>query len=184
MPDFVTHHLFGKTVAFTMTKDHTLPKQVMHISCTYPTAFAWGLQGPDPMFYHRILLGGSSLNDAAHNMHYYYTGQLFEEMLLAIQSAPLSCQSILLSYFCGFVCHYALDANVHPYVYYWQKEIRSINPDLAASGAHAYIESSIDAALYKKVTGRSVTAFDIKKQYSLPRGAEKCHCMAACYRIA
>ena len=47
MPAIYAHDTFGKLVS------KQLPKEIQDIIKTYPSAFRIGLQGPDPLFYHR-----------------------------------------------------------------------------------------------------------------------------------
>ncbi len=168
MPDFVTHHLFGSLVL----NHKMLPNAVKSLCTRYPSAFCWGLQGPDPLYYHRVLLGGSDLNTAAREMHHLYTAQLLEEWAKLVLSAPLACKEELLAYFFGFLCHYASDAALHPYVYHLQDAFVASNPTLSKSGAHAYIESAIDTVLYRSTTGKDVTEYPFSKQYALSQGAK------------
>ncbi len=168
MPDFVTHHLFGHLIL----SDKALPPQIKGICSRHTAAFFWGLQGPDPLYYHRVLRGGSDLNAAAREMHHLYTAQLMEEWTKQVLCAPLACKEALFAYFCGFLCHYACDAAMHPYVYCKQAEFTASNPQLSKSGAHAYVEGCIDAALYRKMTGKDVTGFSFGKQFTLPQGVK------------
>lgn len=174
MPDLITHHLFGQQVLDTAA----LPSIAYKSIANYPGVFYWGAQGPDLMFYHRVLLGGSKLNQAARTMHREQPGKLMEEFVRIILSAPQNCREILISYFCGFLCHYALDAVVHPYVYFWQKDFCQMNDDLSPSGAHSFIESSIDMALHQRLTGFSAHDFDLR-QFSIP--APQKNVIAWCY---
>ncbi len=174
MPDLITHHLFCQQVL----DNAALPPDAHRAIANYPSAFYWGAQGPDLLFYHRVLFGGSRLNAAAKFMHRSDTNKLMEEFIRILITAPKSCKDILISYFCGFLCHYALDSVMHPYVYFWQKEFCDINDDLSPSGAHSYVESSIDVALHQKTFGFSANDFDLKP-FSLPT-AQK-NAIAWCY---
>lgn len=174
MPDFVTHHLFGQKVL----QNHALPKPIADLCKRYPACFVWGLQGPDLLYFHSVF-SGSEVNAAGRDMHHLYTGQLLSEFARTILAAPLACKDFLLAYYYGFLCHYACDCALHPYVYFWQNEFCAINADLNRSGAHAYVESCIDSALYEKCYHRPVTEFTFKKAYALPQ-AQK-NAIAWCY---
>ena len=43
MPSYVTYHIFAATVQ-RVTSD-----SVAHIASSYPAAYRWGSQGPDPL---------------------------------------------------------------------------------------------------------------------------------------
>ena len=51
MADFVSHHLFGRQ-ALTV-----FPAPAQRAAACRPACFFWGCQGPDPLFYRKILLG-------------------------------------------------------------------------------------------------------------------------------
>ncbi len=165
MPDFVTHHLFGRQIL----SDPELPGAIKKTVQKYPQAFAWGLQGPDLLYFHRVLLSGGEINDLGRQMHRLYTSQIFEEYVKRILIAPFGCRDILIAYFYGFICHFCVDAALHPFIYFWQGEFSALNPQLHTSGIHSYIESCIDTALYEKITGHNITSFDVSAQYTLPQ---------------
>ena len=76
----------------------------------------WGCQGPDPLFYRKILLG-SPLHKLGNRMHSEKTDELFAALSRAVRDLSGDAQEIAAAYFYGFVCHYALDSEIHPYVY-------------------------------------------------------------------
>ena len=51
MAEFISHYLFGQEILPLM------PKAAQNAATTYKAAFNWGLQGPDPFFYHALALG-------------------------------------------------------------------------------------------------------------------------------
>ena len=62
MADFVSHHLFGRQ-ALTV-----FPAPAQRAAACRPACFFWGCQGPDPLFYRKILLG-SPLHKLGNRMH-------------------------------------------------------------------------------------------------------------------
>ncbi len=54
-----------------------------------------------------------------------------------------------------------------------------MNQNLSKHGAHSYVESSIDATLYQKITGKSVTKFAFYPAYSLSQPQK--NAIAWCY---
>ena len=50
MADFVSHHLFGEQALAVF------PATVQALAESRPACFYWGCQGPDPLFYRKVLL--------------------------------------------------------------------------------------------------------------------------------
>lgn len=50
-------------------------------------------------------------------MHSEKTDELFAALSRAVRDLSGDAQEIAAAYFYGFVCHYALDSQIHPYVY-------------------------------------------------------------------
>ena len=160
MADFVSHHLFGEQALAVF------PAPVQQLVESYPVSFRWGCQGPDPLFYRKILLG-SPLHKLGNRMHSEKTDELFAALARGVHDLTDESQHIAAAYFYGFVCHYALDSEVHPYVYCRQEQIRSADTRLNASAVHCQIESDIDCLLYEKAYQAPVTAFDPAAFYIL-----------------
>lgn len=160
MADFVTHHIMGEKarISFPGLAQAAIEK--------YPESFRWGCQGPDPLFFRKIL-GGSPLHALGNRMHREKTEDLFYVLAKAVHWLSGERQEIALSYFFGFICHYALDSEIHPYVYYQQQRICDSEPRLIPGAVHCEIEAQIDAALYLKETSEFVTTFDADDFYTL-----------------
>ena len=161
MADFVSHHLFGEQ-ALTV-----FPASVQQLVASHPVSFRWGCQGPDPLFYRKILLG-SPLHKLGHRMPSGKISALFGAFARGVHDLTGEAQQIAAAYFYGFVCHYTLDSEIHPYVYCRQEQIRSADAKLNASAVHCQIESDIDYLLYEKAYQTPVTAFDPAQLYILP----------------
>ena len=144
MADFVSHHLFGRQ-ALTV-----FPAPAQRAAACRPACFFWGCQGPDPLFYRKILLG-SPLHKLGKRMHSEKTDELFAALSRAVRDLSGDAQEIAAAYFYGFVCHYALDSEIHPYVYCRQVQFCTENPKLSASAVHSRIESDIDYLLYERM---------------------------------
>ena len=160
MADFVSHHLFGEQ-ALTV-----FPASVQQLVASHPVSFRWGCQGPDPLFYRKILLG-SPLHKLGNRMHSEKTDELFAAFARAVHCLTGDAHEIASAYFYGFVCHYALDSEIHPYVYCRQEQIRSADAKLSGSAVHCQIESDIDYLLYERVHHAPVTGFDPAAHYAL-----------------
>ena len=124
MADFVSHHLFGEQA------QSVFPAPVQELTRKHPVSFRWGCQGPDPLFYRKILLG-SPLHKLGNRMHSEKTDELFAALSRAVRDLSGDVQEIAAAYFYGFVCHYALDSEIHPYVYCRQAQFCTENPKLS-----------------------------------------------------
>ena len=78
MADFVSHHLFGRQ-ALTV-----FPVPAQRAAACRPACFFWGCQGPDPLFYRKILLG-SPLHKLGNRMHSEKTDELFAALSRAVR---------------------------------------------------------------------------------------------------
>ena len=112
MPDLIAHHLFGHEVL------NLMPASVRSDAVHNVADFDLGCNGPDPFFYYHTLPWQSgkhtsevySYGSLMHNRNISY---LMERALEYVKKYPVS-----RSYLYGFFCHYFLDRNTHPFVYY------------------------------------------------------------------
>lgn len=142
MPAFSTHYIFAKEMMQSLKNiaDFEINEDAVYI----------GTQGPDIFFFHRIMpwMIGRSLLRYATALHHSEPQILFENMraYCSVSAKP----DIAKSYAYGFILHYVLDRNCHPYVYALQnktaKEDKSVNPH----SVHNIIEFSMDAYLLNK----------------------------------
>ncbi len=160
MADFISHHLFGCQALAVF------PSPVQMIAAEYPTCFNWGCQGPDPMFYRKAHLGGP-LHKLGNRMHSENTSELFYALTKGVQTLTGSAHKIAAAYFFGLLCHYALDSEIHPYVYCRQEQFRSVDPRLSRSAVHSQIEGDIDYLMYERVRAEPVTNFTPEEYYTL-----------------
>ncbi|MDD3242924.1 MAG: zinc dependent phospholipase C family protein [Eubacteriales bacterium] len=133
MPDIYTHERFAKAARAA------LPPSLSPHAAQCPYAYLLGANGPDPLFYHRIWKGGSRrrLLQLAIRLHREKTA----ELLWALTTQARTPAQV--AYACGFLCHYALDSSVHPYVY--AQTAPGGLYDMP--GGHGLLEGAIDGAL-------------------------------------
>lgn len=160
MADFVSHHLFGEQTCAVF------PASVQALAQRRSACFYWGCQGPDPLFFRKILLG-SPLHKLGNRMHSERTDELFAALARAVHSLSGDAHEIAAAYFYGFLCHYALDSTIHPYVYCRQEQIRAVDAQLSASAVHCQIESDIDYLMYEGARHTQVTNFEPEEYYRL-----------------
>lgn len=120
MPDIVVHTKFGAEVAERMELD--IDRDI----------YNFGLLGPDPYLFYRWFVPPfrNRVNRYSSVMHRERTGDFLTELARRAKESRE-----VLSYLCGFLCHYALDSTAHPY----------INAKANNSGAmHMAIEHKLD----------------------------------------
>lgn len=137
MPALVSHHHFAVT-ALRASEPH-----VRQAARENTTAFRWGAQGPDILFFHRGLLS-SKTTKLGHMMHKQKVARAFREMAAF---AAEKHQTELLSYLLGFACHYILDRTAHPFVTYISNYRLEPVYDLTDSALHSLCEADLDAAV-------------------------------------
>ena len=160
MADFVSHHLFGEQARAVF------PASVQQLTERRAACFFWGCQGPDLLFYRRVLLG-SPLHHLGNRMHSEKTDALFSALARGVRDLTGTAQEIAAAFFYGFLCHYALDSTIHPFVYCRQEQVRAANAQLSASAVHSQIENDIDCLMYARLRGAPATEFDPIAHYSL-----------------
>lgn len=157
MPAHITHSLFGAAV---LSSGICEPLNDGDSVCGYAldrTAFEWGLQGPDLLFF-ATLAGNKKLPHCGNVMH----GQEIDRLFIALQQYAISMKNTkgykaVYSYILGFCCHYVLDKNCHPFVYYWQNEAERKNQRLHS--IHNKLESDIDSAMCERKLQKDVQKF-------------------------
>ncbi|MCI1723150.1 MAG: zinc dependent phospholipase C family protein [Lachnospiraceae bacterium] len=161
MADFVMHCLFGEDVI------GSLDERAGKVAAYYRKAFNWGLQGPDILMAHHFVTGGDEITEAGFTLHKKNLDELFSagahNCLKAGNAALSRCMQ---AYFYGFICHYALDSMIHPYVSARIEEKIAEGPDDDDRMLHAQIETDMDMLLYEKRTGHKIHTFPLSDRYS------------------
>ncbi len=110
MPAIATHYLFGKEIYKKLiTKNR---KDIIAIVRKHKKDFDLGLQGPDPMFYYRP----TKKNDVTSYAEEIHSKSGKEFLEYAVQKIHETHDMRLFAYTLGFVCHYALDSELHPII--------------------------------------------------------------------
>lgn len=164
MADFLTHDLFGMMV------EREAPAAVREAAERCPEAFRWGFQGPDILFFRQLWNGGGPFHRLGNRMHSEWTDRLFAAMTEHIRRQTGEKREVLLAYFYGFLCHYALDSEIHPYVYALQRKGMERNPHVSGGVIHCQIETDIDIALYDRWEGRDIAEYHPYDGHHLPTG--------------
>lgn len=124
-------------------------------------AFLWGAQGPDFLYYHRLLQPWSkNIREIGGRLHHEKPSCLLSAMRDFQRSKG---NQITELYLFGFLCHYSLDRTVHPFVYWDVKSLRKFYPGRGDGFLHNQVESVLDGILLRSVTGKLATDFDLKQ---------------------
>lgn len=146
MPAYCTHYIFACEMLDFLHKH-----AVININ---KDAVLLGTQGPDIFFFHRIApwMPGKSLRKIGSALHRAKPGVLLDAMA-AYCSTKGPEQAVAVSYAYGFILHYALDRQCHPFVYAKQKELKDSGSTLHSASLHNMIEMSMDSVLLNKKLG-------------------------------
>lgn len=128
MPTTYAHNLFGKRVY------HRLDPQLQELIRQYPASYIIGLHGPDILFYTRPFQP-NRINRLGLCLHREIAADFFEKGKNLYRQEK---DGEMLSYLCGFICHFMLDSTCHPYIYKYIKE-RKV--------AHDAVETELDRRL-------------------------------------
>lgn len=126
MPAGYTHYNFGELVFEKL--DPSLQDQLR----PYIDLYHIGIHGPDILFYHQVYKR-NKVNQLGSTMHYDEAYPFFMEAKHLIQQS--SQETAALAYIAGFITHFILDSECHPYIYQLQDELHK---------THSEIESELD----------------------------------------
>lgn len=119
------------------------------VSIADQAAFDCGANGPDILFCYRVWKSsqkrGENLPELGERLHNENTGTFLQSLLETAKTPQER------SYALGFLCHYATDCVLHPYV------VMITQPDqlYGQPGGHGYFEIALDSYLHKQDTGRA-----------------------------
>ena len=136
----------------------------IHYKLESPVAFAAGANGPDTLFGFEAWKPGKkrvyNLPELGNRMHEEKTGAFLQSMLRHVKTRAQ------IEYTLGFLCHYATDTVVHPYVYAMCEK----GMPYGRKGGHGYFEIALDSTLHAEDTGVSRVSAD--SAGPVPVGAE------------
>lgn len=112
MPATYAHYVFGKKVYAR------LPKEERQVIRKGKDAFLLGLHGPDLLFYY-YPIGKNRVNQQGIQMHKEIAADFFDKGRTNYRKER---DQALRAYLYGFLCHFILDSECHPYVNYYMEE--------------------------------------------------------------
>ena len=140
MPAFATHYIFFEEMKDKIEEEfgYKLNEKVAGV----------GTQGPDIFLFHRLwppVTIYKALFGTASILHKGQPAPLFEAFSEYLKNSEN--KDVAKSYIYGFILHYALDRNCHPYVYAFQNQITSENKKIHPLAAHNQVEHAVDTYL-------------------------------------
>ncbi len=147
MPGLITHNLVAAEV-------------IGKIGTSCEPAFLLGSLGPDVCYFHRAMpWQRGTTREFGKKMHYSDPSRLFDFMTdLVLKSGDGAVQS----YVEGFLCHYALDSSVHPFVYSSIPKYKIDNGvKYNNSFVHNLIEYKTDALILMEKRKKRIKDFDL-----------------------
>lgn len=107
MPAVYAHYRFGAKVSRKLEGD------LKEIVTKYHPQFAIGLQGPDIFFFYRPF-GKNAIIKYGNHLHEIPARSFFEHGLKVVREKGRDSREY--AYLLGFLCHFILDSECHPYV--------------------------------------------------------------------
>lgn len=146
MPAYATHCIFARELLpflYTTADFEIIEEAVM-----------FGAQGPDIFFFHRVFpwMIGKPLRKIGSQLHRAKPADILKHMREYCNTVSKQ-KSIAKSYVYGFILHYALDRNCHPFVYSQQYEMVKKQPLTNPHTAHNLIELGADSYFLNKRFG-------------------------------
>lgn len=133
--------------AYTHLRTARAAAKMARLTPADPDAFAAGANGPDMLFCYRVWRKGANrgvnLPALGGRMHEESTGAFLHSLIEQAKS-PLE-----RSYVLGFLCHYATDCTLHPYV----AMVTQKGQVYGRRGGHGYFEIALDSTLHQRDTG-------------------------------
>ncbi len=157
MPAMITHYLLGRRM-LPLSGLPAIKRQ---------DAFLLGCQGPDLLYFYRAypwLIGKAGL-PLGNDLHEVRPSELVDTLRDLLAQTVEDERDIVHSYILGFLCHYTADRLIHPFVTYWQDQLKMLRPYYATDDNpyHYYIESALDTLFLHRENGEIVTAFSLTK---------------------
>lgn len=143
MPNIITHTLFAQEIFDKVdeaTHDLFEPRlQLLEI----------GSNGPDFLFFHGMnpkdFYKKSDLRVAGSMFHAAHVNDFYQKALISIRNEQdEDIKKDMMTYVCGHLCHWALDATSHPYVFYRTGPCKG-----KSAWYHHRFESLLDAIMLK-----------------------------------
>ena len=176
MPNIITHTLFAQEIFDKVdeaTHDLFEPRlQLLEI----------GSNGPDFLFFHGMnpkdFYKKSDLRVTGSMFHAAHVNDFYQKALISIRNEQdEDIKKDMMTYVCGHLCHWALDATSHPYVFYRTGPCKG-----KSAWYHHRFESLLDAIMLK--VKRECTIEDFKFYEVCDVTKEQARAIARIYVVA
>jgi hypothetical protein len=161
MPGFLTHYIAGKAAV------QEVSPQIRGIITPHERLFNLGTQGPDIFFYYFFGQMRKRSRGIAQEMHGCGLGLFLVHMARLAKISPPRERDTIFAYTAGFLMHYTVDCHAHPYVY--ARAFDKGLPKIANSARHRRLETAIDVALLKLVSGEKPAEFSQWELINAPK---------------
>lgn len=158
MPATTTHAFFAEDLY------QKLDQKTQQRIQSEKKSFLMFAQHTDPLMFYSIFmpLKGKKIRNLQHLAHSKKTEEFFTNLIEYIKKNKYYNNARILSFLYGFITHFCLDSNIHPYIYYktghFNKKDKSTYP---YNCLHHYMETLIDNTLIKTRKTKHYTEFDI-----------------------
>lgn len=157
MPAILTHDFFGTDALDIVSSQVNLMSKDAH------DAFLLGNQGPDPLFYLVIDPRISAESRVGELMHHARPAKLLSSLRDALSMLTKAERTVGEAYAAGFLCHYLLDATMHPLVFAKQYALCDAGVDgldrSDGSRVHAEIERDLDEMVLFSKRGETIATY-------------------------
>jgi hypothetical protein len=134
MPSTITHGYFSLDVYDKLDDKN---KKILANNIEELKTFA---QGADPLYFH-----SKRIKEFGGYIHKHNTKTFFINLITYIKKNKLEKKGDVIAFLYGFICHYALDSIVHPFVFYKTGVYKNSNPSTYKyNGLHSDMETFID----------------------------------------
>ena len=174
MPGFLTHYIAGKAALQSVSDD------IQAIINADERIYNLGTQGPDIFFYYIPGQVRKRSRGVAQEMHGSGLGLFLVQMAQLAKQAGEERDTIF-AYTAGFAMHYAVDCNAHPYVYAHTFKENALK--IKNSADHRKLETAIDVALLKLVSGKTPAGISQWELVNASRDKRNVAAVAMCESI-
>ena len=157
MPATLTHAMFAKDVY------DILPNEISEkLNLKDCKMFA---QGVDSLKFYNLfsIFPGKDIRKFSGYFHHHKSQEFFINLLRFIRDNDIDEEDVY-SFLVGFICHYALDSTIHPYIVYktglFQKKKKST---YKYNNVHAFMETFLDNDMIQRRLKKDPYHFDISR---------------------
>ena len=167
MPATITHAYFAEDVYKRL---NTYNKNLIDENLIQYKMFS---QSTDSLMFYNIenLKKGKEIREFQYTFHTTKTQDFFCCLAKKIKNKKLFNNKSVMCYLYGMICHYVLDSNIHPFIYYktgyFNKHDKS---SYKYNNQHSYMETFLDLYLMKE---KGIISFPVYEGYLIFKYSEE-----------